>query len=106
MKIGQEIIEKQDYEIEKMISKDKIKIKVGDKGFVDSRGRVNYTTGAGRGAIVNYDLEVKGYDHENIAKMIFNRLNAVYGLETYLEDEEIEYKEFVEEIEDVLMDIL
>lgn len=106
MKIGQEIIEKQEYEIEKMISKEKITIKVGDRGFADSKGNIHYTTGTGKGVIVNYDLEVKGYDHENIAKMIYKRLNGYFRIEDLLEDEGIEVDRFIEEIEDVLMDIL
>lgn len=49
---------------------------------------------------------IKGADYTNIARTIYSRLNAVYGLEMYLDDEEIEMDEFLEEIEDVLMDIL
>ena len=58
-----------------------------------------------RGKIVKIkDVEVKGYDHSNIAKSIFNRLNLMYELEMYLDDEEIETLK--NEIENVLMDIL
>lgn len=106
MKIGQEIIEEQEYEIEKMISKEKITIKVGDRGFVDSKGNIHYTTGAGRGAIVNYDLEVEGYDHGNIASMILNRLNRVFGIEEFLDYNDINDEDMICEIEDVLLDIL
>lgn len=52
------------------------------------------------------DKTIKGTDYTNIARMIYSRLNAVYGLEMYLDDEEIEMDGFLEEIEDVLMDIL
>ena len=38
--------------------------------------------------------------------MVFDRLDVVFGLENFLEDEEIDIKEFIEEIEDVLIGIL
>lgn len=60
-----------------------------------------------RGAILPLNgKEIKGTDYLNISKLIFNRINGVFGLEMYLEDEEIEYQDLIEEIEDVLMDIL
>ena len=60
-----------------------------------------------RGAILPLNgKEIKGADYSNISKLIFNRINGVFELETYLEDDGIEYNQVVEEIEDVLMDIL
>lgn len=52
------------------------------------------------------DMEIIGYDYENISKMILNRLNGVFGLEEFLSYEEIDIKEFINEIEDLLRDIL
>ena len=52
------------------------------------------------------DIEVNGYDHINIAKMIANRLNQVFGLEEFLDNNDIAVESFKIEIEDVLMDIL
>ncbi len=51
-------------------------------------------------------IEVNGYDHVNIAKMIANRLNQVFGLEEFLDDNDIAAESFEIEIEDVLIDIL
>lgn len=52
------------------------------------------------------DIEFKGYDYKNISKMILQRLIDVYNLEEFMEYEEIEHSEMIEEIENVLIDIL
>lgn len=106
MKIGQEVEFKNDFKIETLITGTKLQVKKGDKALVTSRG-FKILTGEARGKInaFNERDETNGYDYENISKVIFKRLNAVYGLEMYLEDEEINKKEFIEEIEDVLTDI-
>lgn len=107
MKTGQEIIVKEDFEISTIISEQVIVVKEGDKGFLNSKGLLNITTGKGRGKIVKInDIEVEGYDHENISKMILRRLCNRYNLEEFMEYEEIGFSEMVEEIEDILMDIL
>ncbi len=107
MKIGQEITIREDFEINNIVSNTVINIKEGDKGFLDSKGFLHITTGNGRGKIVKMDgIEPTGYDYGNISKMVFDRLDVVFGLENFLEDEEIDIKEFIEEIEDVLIGIL
>lgn len=107
MKIGQEVKVEEDFKINTIVSDKVMTVKVGDKGFLDSNGLMHLTTGSGRGKIVKLNgVEIKGYDHANIAKKIYGRLNAVFGLECYMDEEEIELKGFLEEIEDVLMDIL
>lgn len=107
MRIGQEIIVKEDFKINTIVS-DKVKtVKKGDKGYLDSKGFMHITTGNGRGKIVNVEgIEVKGYDYENIASMIFGRLSNYFNLDEMLENEDIESERFKDEIEDVLMDIL
>lgn len=107
MNIGQEIVIKEDFKINTIVS-DKVKtVKKGDKGFLDSRGLLHLINGAGKGKIINVEgVEVEGYDHENIAKMIFGRLSNYFNLNEILENEDIDIKRFEEEIEDVLMDIL
>ena len=106
-KIGQEIVVKEDFKINATVSDKVITVKEGDKGFLDSKGFLNLITGKGRGKFVKVDnIEVKGYDNINISKMIFNRLNSEYGLENFLEYEEISRSELIEEISDVLSDIL
>ena len=107
MKIGQEIMVKEDFKINTMVS-DKVKtVKKGDKGFMDSRGFLHLTTGNGIGKIVKIDdIEVKGYDYRNISSIIFRRLINAYDLDEFMDCEDIEETEIIDEIEDVLMEIL
>lgn len=107
MKIGQEIKFKENFEIEAIISKTKLEIKEGDRALITKSG-FKVLTGEARGKRLDFnkDEKAEGYDYSNISKLIFNRLDAVFELERYLDDEEIGYEEFIEEIEDVLMDIL
>jgi len=106
-KIGQQITIADDFVIESVFGGDKLQVKQDDKGFVDSRGMIHYISGQARGKIQKFeDIEAKGYDHENIAKMVFRRIKNEFGLSEYLEDYEISEKDFVNEIEDVLSNIL
>ena len=101
MKIDQEVIVREDFKINTRVSE-----RV-EKGFLNSNGCLHLTTGKAKGKIIRIDdIEVKGYDHENISKMIFNRLKNSFGIEEFLIYEEIESKHFIEEIEDMLSDIL
>lgn len=105
--IGQEIEFIENFEIEKAISKNKVQVKKGDKAIITGGGFAKHTNGNARGMIQKLaDVEVKGYDHRNIAKMVYQRIDCVYGLENFLSDEEINLDEFIDEIEDVLCDIL
>lgn len=106
-RLGQEVKFKHCFEIEATVSKSKLRVKEGDRAIV-TRSGFKIITGEAKGKILNFvDGEVvKGHDYPNIARAIYRRLNAVYGLEMYMDDEEIEMDEFLEEIEDVLMDIL
>lgn len=107
MKIGEKIKFKEDFEIKTIVSEKKLQVKKGDKCIVTKDG-LKVLNGEARGKILNFHKsdKVEGYDYENIADMIFNRLNAMFGLDMYLDEEELERHDFVEEIADVLMDIL
>lgn len=106
LKIGQEIEFTEDFEIERVLSKEKVSVKKGDLAIITSRKIALYTKGEAKGIMQNLkDIELNGYDHENIARMILNRLNNTFGLDEYLEDD-YDSDDFIEEIEDVLMDIL
>lgn len=106
-RLGQEVKFKHCFEIEATISKTKLQVKEGDRAIA-TRSGFKIVTGEAKGKILNFvdGEEIKGHDYSNIARMIYRRLNVVYGLEMYLDDEGIEMDEFLEEIEDVLMDIL
>lgn len=106
-KIGQEIEITEDFTL-KTVGGRAITVKVGDRAIIDSRARIKYISGQARNVMqmLEKGIEVNGYDHVNIAKMIANRLNQVFGLEEFLDDNDIAAESFEIEIEDVLMDIL
>lgn len=107
MKIGQEIVITSDLEIKTAFGEVTIPVKAGDEGYVDSSGFVHYISGKARGKIQAIkDCEVEGYDHENIAKLIFKRLDSCFHIGDRLEDYELSEKDLVNEIEDILCDIL
>ena len=107
MKIGQEVVVEKDFKINTTNSEKVMTIKKGDRGYLDSKGRVHLTTGKGKGKIINAkNIKLKGYDHENIAVAIYHRLNSLYGLGMMIEENNIDEDEFIEEIEDVLSDML
>jgi len=106
-KIGEEIGFNSDFEIELAFSGDKLLVKQGDKGFLDSKGMIHYTTGQARGKIQKIkEIEVKDYAHDNISKIIFRRLNNEFNLKEALDDYDVSEKDFIDSIEDILMDIL
>lgn len=105
-KIGQEIKFEEDFEIESFRGR-KIQVKKGDKAIANSRGFITYITGNARDMRqVIEGMTVENYDHRNISKMILQRLINVYNLEEFMEYEEIEYSEMIDEMEDVLCEIL
>ena len=107
-KIGEEIGFSQDFEIESTLSKNKVTVKAGDKGYIDSKGNVHYTSGQARGLIqrISKEIEMEDYDHHNIAKMLWNRLKSQFEIEEFLGDYDVSEKDVIEELEDVLSDIL
>lgn len=107
-KIGEAISFSEDFEIESALGGNKLQVKAGDKGYIDSRCSVHYTSGQARGKIqsLGKEIEVNGYDHENISKMIFRRIKNEFGLAEHLEGYEISDKNVIEVIEDILSDIL
>lgn len=106
-KLGEIIEFKGCFQINGLISTAKLNVQEGDRAIVTRTG-FRVLTGEGRGKLISFnrDEQVKGYDHRNISKLIFNRINGVFRLDMYLEDEGIDYLEFIDEIEDVLMGIL
>lgn len=104
--IGKEITFKNDFKIETHLSNTVMQIRKGDKAVVMKNG-LRILNGEGRGKIVAFNKgdKAEGYDVENISKMILNRLNVVFNLEEFFENEEIDPDRFAEEIEDVLYDL-
>lgn len=107
MKLGQEITFKNDFKIETLITNTKLQVKKGDKAIATRTG-LKILSGEGRGKITSYQEgeHIRGYDHKNIAKMVFNRINCVYDIEGFMMYEDIKKSEIIDEIEDILTDIL
>ena len=106
-KIGQEIEVTEDFELIGGLSGDKIEVKKGDTGFIDSNGSIHYQTGKARGKIHKLtDAEIKGYDTGNIAKIAYKYLERHFNIREYLEDYEIEEAEFIDELDYILSEIL
>ncbi|MEG1310677.1 MAG: hypothetical protein RR942_04730 [Romboutsia sp.] len=105
-KIGQQIKFEENFEIESFRGR-KIQVKKGDKAVVTGRGLITYLTGEAKEMRqVVKEMTVEDYDHRNISKMILQRLINVYNLEEFMEYEEIQFKEMIDEMEDVLCEIL
>ncbi len=106
-KIGQEIEITEKFTL-KTIGGREITVNAGDKAIIDSRARIKYVSGQARNVMqmLEKGIEVNGYDHRNIASMILNRLNGVFGIEEFLDYNDINDDEMIDEIEDVLTDIL
>lgn len=106
-KIGQEIEITEDFTL-KTVGGSAITVKVGDRAVIDSKARVKYISGQARDVVqmLGKDIEVNGYDHRNIAEMIYKRLNNAFLIEPILEEDGYEVKDILDEIEDVLIDIL
>lgn len=115
MKIGQEIIVKEDLTIKSMLSKNIIHIKVGDKALVTKLG-IKYLSGEGRGKIKidnkkdnisGYDI-VSGYDIENISKRIALKIKNEFGydFDYYLEENELIMQDLIDIIEDELSEYI
>lgn len=106
MKIGQEVIISEDFEIVGFFSEDTISVKKGDKGYIDSNKFIHYETGNARGKMHRFsDAELDGYDTENIAKLIFEQIKWKFALGEFLEDYDIEGESIVEEINYILDEI-
>ncbi|MCB2308847.1 hypothetical protein LGL08_20450 [Clostridium estertheticum] len=106
-KIGQILTMTEDFIIESCFDKKVIQVKTGDTGFIDSKGSIHYIDGQARGKMQKLkDVEIKGYDYESIATLIFKKIYNEYGLAEVFEDYGIEKKGFIDSIEDILTDIL
>lgn len=83
-KLGQIIEFKECFPIEALISKTNLNVKEGDRAIVTRTG-FRVLTGEARGKRISFhkDEQIKGCDYSNISKLIFNRINGVFGLDMY-----------------------
>lgn len=106
-KIGEILEITDDFEIKTAISEKTLQVKKGDIGYIDSNGCMHYLSGDAKGKIQKIDdVKPKGYDYESIANLIFKKLNTEYDLKEALQGYGIDEKDFLEQIEDILSDIL
>lgn len=104
LKIGQEIIVTEDFEVGCLGGTKKVK--KGDKAFVTSGGNARYITGKARGKTqILSSVEVKDYDVENITKILCSRLDAWFGLDEILQEHDIDMSDVKDTLEDVLLEI-
>lgn len=106
--IGGRLTVVEDERISSITTGDVLQVKVGDEGFVDSRGVVHYTSGEASGTVQKvYEQEqMVGYDHVSISEMVSDKLDEQFTLESILEDEGIEYDKVIIEIVKVLKEVL
>ncbi len=108
-KAGQEVVANKDFDVEGFFDEEPIKVKKGSKAFISADGFLHHTTGAARGKIQKLSeeaFEVKGYDHENIAVMVLDRLKLYFPINEFIDDYDVSEKEMLDQIEDTLREIL
>ena len=105
-RLGQIIETDIDQKIKRMVSGDIVTLPKGSRLLVTRTGFKVLSRECHNCILPLNGKEINGIDYTNISRLIYQRLNGVLGLEMYLDDEEIELDEFLEEVEDVLMDIL
>lgn len=106
-KIGEVVELKQDITMSTLISSKSIELKAGDKGYINSNKTLTMFTGAGKyKRIHDSKIQLKGYAHDSMASMVYNRLEEIYGIARHLGLDEEEITEFIDQIADVLSDIL
>lgn len=105
-KIGEIINFDKEIKLNAMEHEKELIVKEKDKGIVTGKGNILILNGDCEGKIILQNLEVKGYDTNNIADLILNLLTREYGIDNYLNDEDIDKDEVKDEISFLLKDIL
>lgn len=110
MKIGQEIVVEEDFQLSTFSESKKINLVAGDKGVLDTRGKVIYITGEAAGRIhdlyKNEPMIIQGYDTQNIASLVSKRLNNVFMINSILLNYGITPEDLISEIQECLDMIL
>lgn len=97
-KIGEILTSKEDVEIEKALSSVKVVIPKGTKVMIGADKLAHYLK-TGRIQPLPEGTEVKGYDTENIASVIFDWLQYCFSITDYLEEIGYDREHFCKEIE-------
>lgn len=97
-KIGQILTSKEDVEIEKGFSGEKVIIPKGNKVMIGA-DKLAHHLKDGMIQPLPEDTEVKGYDTENIASVVFDWLQYTFSIAEYLDEVGSDREEFCKEIE-------
>ena len=103
-RVGQILISKENVEVEKALSGDKVVTPKGNKIII---GADNLAHHIRNGMIqpLSEDSEVKGYDASGIAEYLYIYLRNHFNIDEMLEDYDDTKERFVEEIEYALEEI-
>lgn len=84
-----------------------LKVKQGDRGYVDLHNRLHLTTGMARGQILNLNnvanIQIEGMDCDEISKSIEKALDKNFDIESILEANGITKEHFINVITSVLV---
>lgn len=98
-KIGQILTSKEDTEVELALSDEKVIVPKGNKVVIGADGFAHYLKDGCIQPLAE-SIEVKGYDTEGIAQVVYGWLNSKFNLQEDMLDEfDVTEKEFMEEIE-------
>lgn len=75
-KIGEVISFNENIEIKSIIEDGFISVKCEDKGVIDNNGDITMLSGQAIGKRINSEINVKGYDYNNIAELLFDSINT------------------------------
>ena len=103
-KIGQILTSKEDVEVEKALSGEKVVIPKGNKIIIGADGFAHHIKN-GMIQPLQKGSEVKGYDSNGIAEYLYMALRCCLPLDEMLENFDITERELIEQIEYCLDDI-
>lgn len=103
-KIGQILTSKEDVEVEKALSGEKVTIPKGNK-IIIGVDKLAHHIRTGMIQPLSKDLEIHGYDASGIAEYLYTYLRNHFEIDEMLEEYEDTKERFMEEIEYALEEI-
>lgn len=103
-KIGQILTSKEDVEVEKALSGEKVVIPKGNKIIIGA-DRFAHHIRNGMIQPLREDAKVEGYDARGIAEYLYMKLNGYFEIDELLESYDFVKQDFINEIECYLSDI-
>ena len=103
-KIGQILTSKEDVEVEKALSGEKVTIPKGNKIIIGA-DKLAHHIRTGMMQLLPEDSEIQGYDASGIAEYLYTYLRNHFGIDEMLEGYDDTKERFIEEIEYALGEI-